>query len=52
MLQARFVVIREAAEVLLRHLKHLPPSDRREQACWAGVHARNRDVDGFFAHDG
>ncbi len=31
--QARFVVIREASEVVLRHLERLPPSDRRDQLC-------------------
>jgi hypothetical protein len=33
MLQERFVVIREATEVVLRHLERLLPSDGREQLC-------------------
>ncbi|MGO9837153.1 MAG: hypothetical protein ACLP1X_23400 [Polyangiaceae bacterium] len=31
MLQARFVVVREATEVVLRHLERLPPSDTTGQ---------------------
>ncbi len=31
----QFVVIREATEVVLRHLERLPPSDRRAQLCVA-----------------
>jgi len=30
-LNAQFIVIREAIEVVLRHLESLPPSDAREQ---------------------
>jgi hypothetical protein len=30
-LQSRFVVVREAIDVVLRHLEHLPRSDRTEQ---------------------
>ncbi len=33
MLQARFVVIRETTEVVLRHLGRLPPSETTEQLC-------------------
>jgi hypothetical protein len=33
MLRARFVVIREATEVVLRHLECLPPSERRDHLC-------------------
>ncbi len=31
MLQSRFVVVREAIAVVLRHLERLPPSDRTER---------------------
>jgi hypothetical protein len=31
MLQARFVVVREATEVVLRHLERLPPSEKTAQ---------------------
>lgn len=31
--RAQFVVIREATEVVLRHLERLPPSGRTEQLC-------------------
>jgi hypothetical protein len=38
MFQAQFVVIREAIEVVLRHLESVPPSDRTTQ-----LEARLRD---------
>ena len=44
MRQARFVVIREATEVVLRHLECLPPSDRREQLC-ASVQECMQDIE-------
>jgi hypothetical protein len=30
-MRERFIVVREAIDVVLRHLEALPPSDRREQ---------------------
>ena len=36
MRQARFVVIREATGVVLRHMERLPPSDGRERLCVLG----------------